>query len=177
MRFVVAATLILAVCLLARAQDFAEPATYGDIVLERGFAPNPHTIELSAGGAEDADGLGRGCIGKVANAPDVQLDWRARGSLTLAVSSAADTSLVVNTPDGSWLCDDDSGGGQNARLVLRSADAGIYDIWVGVVDSAAYPDATLSISGDAAAQSGERGITNRNADSPPAAGGDRVERG
>ena len=50
-------------------------------------------------------------------------------------------------PDGSWLCDDDSGDGLSPLLTLVNPESGIYDIWVGsVLSPFGYTDGTLVIS-------------------------------
>jgi hypothetical protein len=168
MRAVVFAILAVACIGTAEAQDYAESATYGDIELPRGFAPNPRNVTVSAGGDEDAEKLGGECTGKVANAPDVQIDWQAGGTLILDVISGSDTSLVVNNPDGDWVCDDDSGEELNPKLEIPNAEPGIYDIWVGVVDDATLPSATLRISGGAGGRAPAAAV---------AANGARTERG
>lgn len=136
----------LASCLNAAAQDYSLAATYGDIELESGFIPDPFTLNMTAGGTQNANSLGNGCVGMIADAPDLQLSFEG-GDLPLYISatSAVDVSLVVNSPSGNWFCDDDSAGALNPILELR-ADSGIYDIWVGTVNSDAYTDAVLLIS-------------------------------
>ena len=42
-------------------------------------------------------------------------------------------TLVVNLPDGSWLCKDDFQG-TNPGLVLPRPMSGQYDVWVGSYD-------------------------------------------
>lgn len=65
-----------------------------------------------------------------------------------AVSSDADPVLVVRTPSGALLCDDDSGEGSGAALAAP-AEAGDYAVWAGTFFSAARTDAqTVRLSLD-----------------------------
>ena len=132
----------------ASAQNPTEPATYGNVVLSSGFTPDPHNVVLEAGGDTDAEKLGGDCTGMIANAPDVQLDYKAgQGTLYLSVESDADTTLVVNLPDEKWACNDDSASSLNPALLFDRPQAGIYDIWIGTVDTEDNPAATLKIAG------------------------------
>lgn len=132
----------------AAAQDYTASPTYGSVSLSGGFTPDPHRVELTAGGTIDAQSsLGGNCRGRVANAPDYQLHF-SPGSLPLAISvdSDADTTLVVNTPGGGWVCDDDGGDEPlNPLLTWNSPPSGRYDIWVGTYSDSTAP-ATLFIS-------------------------------
>ena len=102
--------------------DYTQPAAFGDYVLS-GNVDQRETVELSAGGQFDATSLGGNCIGMIAEAPDVEVELQAAGGRMAmsAISPDTDVSLVVNTPDGSWVCDDDSGGNLNPRLVFEDA--------------------------------------------------------
>jgi hypothetical protein len=117
-------------------------------MLMRGFSPDPYTVEVKSGGKTDAAKLGSGCSGGIANAPDVQLNFDSGGGpLDIAVDSAEDdTTLVINTPSGDWICDDDSGGNLAPLVKFDRAEAGVYDIWIGA-SSGEEHTATLKISG------------------------------
>jgi hypothetical protein len=130
------------------AQDYTETATYGDVSLSAGFTPDPYSVSLLAGGSTDAYELGGACIGQIATAPDLQLDYDSSSifSLYIFVSSDVDTSLVVNTPSGEWICDDDSGEELNPVVQFHNPQSGIYDIWVGVVDGGNFASAMLFLS-------------------------------
>ena len=127
--------------------DLSLDATFGSIELETGFMPDPHAIEMAAGGPLDASGLGVGCVGYIAVAPDVELTYEAGDTFPLHIYavSEADTTLVVNLPDGSWACNDDASG-FNPLLSMESPMSGVYDIYVGHYDSADTPPAVLNIS-------------------------------
>lgn len=132
----------------ALAQDFSAAPNYGTVRLTAGFAPDPYVVDVRAGGNLDASGISPRCRGGVSNAPDVRLHYVA-GSLPLIISvaSSADTTLVINGPDGSWYCNDDGGvNGLNPSLRWNSPQSGQYDIWVGSYDSSTTPAARLHIS-------------------------------
>ena len=131
----------------AMAQSLSAPATYGSRTLGAGFTPDPYTVTLTAGGSIEASNVASSCAGSIANAPDFELTYTA-GSLPLVIRtrSDADTTLVINGPDGRWYCDDDGGAeGMNAELRWGSPPSGTYDIWVGTYSGGMEP-ATLEIS-------------------------------
>ncbi|PZO02654.1 MAG: peptidase S1 [Alphaproteobacteria bacterium] len=111
-------------------------ATYGEVRLNSGFAPDPHRVSLTAGGSIQASSAAQDCSGMVAAAPDYQITYSA-GSLPLVIrtDSSTDTTLLVNGPGGEWYCDDDSGDGSNAQVRLNKPASGVYDIWVGTFGS------------------------------------------
>lgn len=86
-----------------------------------------------AGGEVDASRVLRGarqpCVGFVSALPDHIIEVeRGRAPLEISVSSAVDTTLIVEGPDG-LLCDDDTIGLN--PLVRGDARPGTYRIWVG----------------------------------------------
>ena len=114
--------------------------------LDTNFQPDPQRIDLDAGGDIDAIALGGGCAGMIANAPDVDLYFDSgRYPLNIYVRSNADTTLVVNLPNGEWICSDDAEG-LNPLVSLRSPPSGLYNIWVGTYASGRLESATLYVS-------------------------------
>ena len=109
---------------------------YGTVQLRQGFEPDPWTLNVDSGGEANAESLGGECVGTATAAPDVRLQYSTNGSsrLTIAATSDGDVGLVINLPDGRWICDDDSGGDLDPMVQLSSARAGQYDIWVSTVD-------------------------------------------
>ncbi len=127
--------------------DFTLSPTYGQVTLTAGFTPDPHTINLTAGGEIDAlDALGGSCRGDIATAPDYSLNYTS-GSWPLYIWAIADadTTIVINGPDGQWYCDDDSAGSLNPLFEFANPQSGRYDIWVGTYSGGTAP-ATLYIS-------------------------------
>lgn len=127
--------------------DINADPIYETVTLTSGFAPDPYIVRMSSGGANDASTLGGTCAGFIASSPDVRLNYDA-GSLPLYISasSMADTTLVVNAPDGNWYCDDDSGLGTNPRVWFQTPLSGRYEIWVGTYGEAAIHATELNIS-------------------------------
>jgi hypothetical protein len=148
-RTLAAAAALLAVSAsTALAQDFNANPNYATLSLSGGFTPDPSVVNLAAGGNLNASGISSSCRGFITNAPDVRLNWSS-GSLPLIISvaSGADTTLVVNAPDGSWYCDDDGGAnGLNPAIRFNSPQSGRYEIWVGTYSSGATQPAQLHIS-------------------------------
>ena len=110
----------------------ALPAIYGTINLYRGFAPDPYSINVMAGGAHIFGTTQGSCSGWVTEAPSLELSHNGGGRLIVSAGSLLDTILVVRGPDGYWHCDDDGGNsGLNPAVTLEEALPGTYDIWVG----------------------------------------------
>jgi hypothetical protein len=133
---------------IATAQNYGLAPTYGTAQLNSGFTPDPYVVNVQSGGSINAQTLSSSCRGFIANAPDVRLNYRS-GSLPLIISanSSADTTLVVNGPDGSWYCDDDGGNnGLNPAIRFNSPQSGQYDIWIGTYGNASLQPAQLHIS-------------------------------
>jgi hypothetical protein len=144
--------LLTAICALAiagpvAAQDYNAEPNFGSITLAPGFQPDPHLVSLRAGGDISAANAGNGCAGFISNAPDFRFQWNGNGSLNIKISvlSRADTTLVVNGPNGEWYCDDDAGEEENPMVILGSV-SGRYEIWVGTLASSDPQPAVLSIS-------------------------------
>lgn len=127
------------------AQSAHMTANYGEIHLSAGFTPDPYNVEMHAGGGSSANHLPGACVGNISEAPDFEITYDA-GSLPLVFRtlSRADTTLVINGPDGRWYCDDDSYGDGDAEVRFGRPQSGTYDIWVGVFGETA--PATLIIT-------------------------------
>lgn len=143
-------TLLLAAASLlfagpAFAQSAHLTANFGEISLSAGFTPDPYRVELHAGGGLSAARLPGSCIGNISEAPDFEVTYSA-GSLPLVFRtvSRADTTLVINGPDGRWYCDDDGFGDGDAEVRFSRPQSGVYDVWVGVFGDTA--PATLLIT-------------------------------
>ncbi|KPF73918.1 peptidase S1 [Brevundimonas sp. AAP58] len=140
--------LALALAPVASAQDYSQNPNYGSANLSGGFTPDPYRVSLRAGGSIDVSQSISRCRGYITNAPDFRLSFSA-GSLPLIISvaSSADTTLVINGPDGNFYCDDDGGvNGSNPSVRFNSPGSGQYDIWVGTYSPGSNPSATLHIS-------------------------------
>lgn len=133
---------------LAQQPDIGADPLYGTITLSAGFQPDPHTSEVIAGGSSRNPIGGTGCVGYLNLArPDLDLNYSA-GTLPLRISvdSSTDTALLINLPDGSWVCDDDGGDGTDPLVHLPNPQSGNYNIWVTTYEENAQTDAVVSIS-------------------------------
>jgi hypothetical protein len=130
LRLAGAALLVALIVGRGEPQDPAKEPTYGSVKLKAGFLPDPFTKKLTAGGPIETK-LG-GVQAFVANNPDFKLFYEAGNfALTIRAESKADTTLLINLPDGKWIADDDSGGDLNPQLRFAKPQSGRYDIWVG----------------------------------------------
>lgn len=121
-------------------------ALFGDVDLSADFSPDPHTVGVRAGGDIDVD-VGGCSVGYVSDAPSFDLTYQTSGGSELHIyaRSDQDITLLINTPDAGWVCDDDSLGDGDPILSFPRAASGLYDIWVGTYDGEPA-NATLYIS-------------------------------
>jgi len=132
----------------AAAQDYNADPNFGTLNLTSGFQPDPQVVAVRSGGEINANTIAAACSGFISNAPDVRVNYTA-GSLPLIISVAADadTTLVVNGPDGSYYCDDDGGvNGLNPMVRFNAPASGQYDIWIGTYGNSSLQPARLHIS-------------------------------
>lgn len=65
----------------------------------------------------------------------------------LDANERANTTLVVRTPSGAWVCNDgDLGSGIDPFIAIIRPRSGSHSIWVGTYARGEYPAATLYIS-------------------------------
>lgn len=139
---------IVAAAAIGLMTGVANAQQFGVVQLNNGFTPDPHQVSVTAGGNLDAARMAPGCVGWVSGPPSVAVDYNAGDwPLIFSTESASDTTLVVRLPDGSYLCDDDSGGNLNAMVEMASPATGRYEVWVGAYSADATGQAaTLNIS-------------------------------
>jgi len=147
-KLVLVASLTAAGALPAAAQDTESTPNFGTVELAAGFTPDPQVVAVRSGGSRAAAALGGDCQGFISNAPDVRLQYDAGDyPLIISVAANADTTLVVNGPDGRFYCDDDGGvSGHNPSLRFNNPRSGRYEIWVGTFANASLQPARLHIS-------------------------------
>lgn len=101
--------------------------------LMAGFPQDPTFVSVSGGGEVDARLLGGDCTGYINRQPVVTVDWSGAADLArVFIVSDGDPTLVVLTPKGELLCNDNA----HAQLLdpfveLEKPAAGEYRIWVG----------------------------------------------
>lgn len=129
----------------ADAQNYTLAPSFGTQSLASGFSPDPYQVPVTAGGRMDARSVG--CAGFVANAPDFRLIYQAGTTFSLyfSVQSSADTTLVINAPNGQWYCNDDFNG-LDPAVVFASPMTGQYDVWIGSYNPGSGLRSTLYIS-------------------------------
>ena len=118
------------------AQNYNLRPSFGTANLRFNFQPDPFVVNVTAGGNIPAERIGGpGCVGSIAQPPDVRLNYQAGGGLPLyiAAQSRYDVTLVVNLPNGQWVCNDDFIG-TNPGLIFPQPMSGQYDIWIGHYD-------------------------------------------
>lgn len=130
--------------------DFGQEPFFGNATLAAGFSPDPHTVTLASGGEVSVGYLGGGCTGHAAVAPDYRINWTGSGGalrVFFVGEDGGDTTLLINRPDGSWVCNDDwSAGTVDPGIVLENAPSGQYDIWVGSYAAGAFVGGTLHVT-------------------------------
>ncbi|MFK7159474.1 hypothetical protein V6U78_00295 [Marinospirillum sp. MEB164] len=132
--------------------DWTQAPRTSEIQLNAGFVPDPYTRQLTVGGSDEVDWeLGEGsCRGHIdATAPDAVINYQASSSwstLYIRAASTADTTLVVRTPEGRWLCNDDAIG-LDPVVDVNQPDSGAYAVWIGTYAAhRAGTEASLEIS-------------------------------
>jgi hypothetical protein len=113
--------------------DVVNSGVSATVDLDPGFILDPYLLRVLGGGDLAASTLDSACSGYVAAVPDVTINWSGDGDpLTLFVYSDADPVLVVKTPDGSYLCNDDINPlVPDPAIQIQNAAAGTYEIHVG----------------------------------------------
>lgn len=126
---------------------------FGSKTLSPGFLPDPYRKELISGGEINVSNLnfGANCSGFIAEKPDYRIHLTEESSfLSVHFSSKLstdDATILINTPSGEWLCDDDAHNETlNPQIKIYSADEGQYDIWVGSYYEGDFIEGILSVS-------------------------------
>jgi S1-C subfamily serine protease len=122
---------------------------YGAVDLTANFSPDPHVVEIVAGGPDAAATLASGCVGYLnAARPDYGVVYSGAGrySLSMFAQGDEDSTLIVEDPNGRWYCNDDysSATGHDPGVVLDAPVDGYYRIWVGTYE-ATEPDQTVNL--------------------------------
>ena len=112
-----------------------------------GFAGDPLSFALTSGGSIDVSYVSPGCVGFAAPAPDFRFQWDGNGGLLrFYFVGDGDAALVVNAPDNSWHCNDDSYGGSNPTVDFATGPDGRYDIWVASYSADTFITGTLFVT-------------------------------
>jgi len=100
---------------------------------EAGFPLDPFIISLQAGGAVDASTLAKECTGFVTQKPTVTVDYKGKSDLLkVFFFSDGDPTLLIQTPDGKFLCNDNTNTALlDPTLTLTRPSQGRYNLWLG----------------------------------------------
>jgi hypothetical protein len=138
----IVAAIVITIALLAAAATAGSATTtaqpkagtaFVSINPEAGFPLDPFLMTLQGGGPVDATTMAKECKGYVTKNPTVSVDYKGKADmLKVFFYSDGDPILIVQTPDGKVLCNDNT----NAVLLdptvtLVKPGQGRYDIWVG----------------------------------------------
>lgn len=110
-----------------------EPSAYLTLDMQAGFALDPFLVSLNGGGEVDAATLDPACVGYINDKPVLTANWEgAVDFLRIFFYSDSDSTLVIQQPDGAYLCADDVDENVlDAELVAEQPVAGTYKIWIG----------------------------------------------
>jgi hypothetical protein len=111
----------------------AVSASLVTIDLEAGFPLDPTFVSVQAGGEVDASLLSSQCAGFINQQPVVTVNWSGSAPFveTFFISDS-DPTLVVLTPDGQLLCNDDANPDVLDPVIeISEPVTGTYRIWVG----------------------------------------------
>lgn len=133
--------------------DYSLDPYFSTLRLKEGFTPDPFYISGQSGGDQNVEnmGLGQNCKGYASSAPDFRLYWEgATTNLKISFEAAnegEDAVLIINTPDGSWKCNDDRATNNlNPLIYLDGEREGQFDIWIGSHKEDTFVNGKLFIS-------------------------------
>lgn len=127
--------ILLVASTAALAQESSRPPVRAFLTmnLEAGYPLDPFLVSVIGGGNFDASSLAEGCSGFINTFPTVAVNYTGDAEMLQAFFySEHDPTLIVQLPDGSFLCNDDA----NELLLdpaIRLSDPpqGTYAVWVG----------------------------------------------
>lgn len=112
------------------------PAAFLTMNLKAGFPLDPFVVSLNGGGEVAASTLDEACVGFIPAAPSLTVAWEGEvEAFDIFYYSDFDPTLVVQLPDGSYLCNDDAGDNLlDPELTIEAPAEGRYNLWVGSYD-------------------------------------------
>jgi hypothetical protein len=117
----------------SRAVQAEPPPAFITINPEAGFPLDPFIISLQGGGPEAASALSPDCKGYIPKAPAVTVDYKGKADLLkVFFYSDGDPTLVIQAPDGKYLCNDDTNEVLlDPTIEISKPAEGRYNVWVG----------------------------------------------
>jgi hypothetical protein len=117
----------------------APPAAFVTVNMDAGIPLDPFFISLQGGGSVDASTLDTACNGWVPTAPSVTFNYKAAKAVDrfkFFIYSDGDPVLVVKTPDGKYVCNDNTNPLLlDPTLTVDKPQAGTYSVWAGNHDA------------------------------------------
>lgn len=106
---------------------------YVSVDLNAGFPLDPFLVSVNGGGELDSSILNTKCRGYINPNPTLTVNWTGNADLVRAFTySDADPMLVIQTPDGKFVCSDDAGSVLlDPQIEINKPSPGKYNIWVG----------------------------------------------
>jgi NlpE N-terminal domain len=106
------------------------------IDLKAGFPLDPTILSVNGGGEIDTRLLGKGCSGFANQSPVVTVNWSGKADFAqIFFYSEGDPTLMILTPDGKLLCNDDASEQVLDPVIqMEKPVEGTYKIWVGSAD-------------------------------------------
>lgn len=111
----------------------APTQAYVTLDLQAGFALDPFFVSVNGGGEVDASTMDPKCTGFTSKSPVLTLNWQGAADFArFFFYSDHDPSLIVQLPDGSFVCGKDANRlVQDPVVNLTKPAPGGYSIWVG----------------------------------------------
>jgi uncharacterized protein YraI len=124
------------------------PAVFGTTALTSGFVPDPFTVGITAGGPAGTSYLGAGCTGFTTASPSYSVTYTSGAFPTLRFYfiGSGDTTMIINTPSGNYVCVDDSFGTLNPTIDFNTPSSGRYDVWIGTFSVGGSVGGTLYVT-------------------------------
>lgn len=128
--------------------NFSLPAAFGSTSITSGFVPDPFTVGMTAGGPANVAYLGGGCSGHTTSAPSFSVNYTSGAFPTLRFYfiGAGDTTMIINSPSGSYACVDDSFGTVDPTIDFNSPSSGRYDVWIATFGAGQSIGGTLYVT-------------------------------
>lgn len=121
---------------------------FGSSTIASGFVPDPFYAGITAGGPVDVSYLGGACRGYTSVAPSYSVTYTS-GSFPLLrfyFVGSSDTTMIINSPNGSYFCVDDSFGTVDPTIDFNNPATGRYDVWIGTYSPGASISGTLYVT-------------------------------
>jgi hypothetical protein len=114
----------------------AEPSAYVSVDFQQGFVLDPFLVSVNGGGEVDSSTLDESCVGWINDKPVVSVNWQGEvEQATIFFFSDHDSTLTIELPDGSYLCNDDAGESVlDASITMTNPMTGTYSIFVGTFE-------------------------------------------